>query len=289
MIQQDDAAADGEGHAQGVREPHRVAERRTGENPVAFAQSIALHQALVGGDQDLGIEYRAFEVAGGAGGEAERGDVARARRERLQGGRGAFPGAAHQGFVAEHAGRLGHRLIADQEDVPKSGIVALQGGAHGPVIVPSEDHGQHQSLGLRQVENPLQLVFAVDDRDVDRHRADPGQGEVENQEGRPVGQLDNHLVARLEAVMSKPDGQAVDLPGHVTIGEAAEHRVEDQLPVTIPFRDLEQPVSDQPSFRAVGHMTLPGSNFSSSGMTSLARRSRWSRRRSGGMTGARIK
>ena len=133
------------------------------------------------------------------------------------------------------------------------------------------------------------LVLAVDEGYEGGDCADGGQRDVERDEGRPVRKLEDDDVAGTDAARDQAVREAPDLRLDVGIAEPSEDRVEDQLPVRILPRDVGKPVGDEANRLRVGHVTGAGSIAPRTGSTSLASASRWARRRSAGMTGARTK
>ena len=112
---------------------------------------------------------------------------------------------------------------------------------------------------------------------------------MERDEGRPVRKLEDDDVAGTDAARDQAVREAPDLRLDVGIAEPPEDRVEDQLPVRILPREVGKPVGDEANRLRVGHVTGAGSIAPRTGSTSLASSSRWARRRSAGMTGARTK
>ena len=111
---------------------------------------------------------------------------------------------------------------------------------------------------------------------------------MKDEKGCPVRKLEDDHVFGAEAVLAKTMSDAFHLRGDLGVGEAAVHRIHDQLSVRVPLGDPEQPVGDEPPAGVAGHNTFPGS-----AACNVARieesRSRCPRRSPGGMIGARMR
>ena len=142
--------------------------------------------------------------------------------------------------------------------------------------------------GASEPKDLADLALSIDERDVAGDGADRRQREMKDEKGRPVRKLENDHVPRAEAVPAKTMSDAFHLRGDISVGEAAVHRIHDELSGPVALGDPEQPVGDEPPAGVAGHNTFPGS-AACNVVRIVESRSRCSRRSPGGMIGARMR
>ena len=182
----------------------------------------------------------------------------------------------HRDAVAHHEDSLQRRMLAAEPRRPRTEIEA-------PICARHDE-----PPGAGEPKDFADLALSIDERNVARDGADRRQRKMNYEKGRPVRKLENDHVPGTEAVPAKAVSDALHLRGNLRVGEAAEHRIHDELSVPVALRDPEQPVGDEPRAGVAGHSTFPGSAACNVVRIDESR-SRCPRRSPGGMIGARIR
>lgn len=85
MLEQYQAALDGQRHAQRMGESDRVTEGRAGEDPIVRIEGVVLDEASIDRGEYVAVEDDAFQVPRRPRGEAECGHVVEARFQCIEG------------------------------------------------------------------------------------------------------------------------------------------------------------------------------------------------------------
>ena len=185
-------------------------QRRGADEDVVGGDAEDLAGVAVGDDEEVAVEvHRRLRLAGGAGGEAEEGDVVAAGADGLELHGLGEGGAVELGVVVGGAVEADDRLEE----------AAVLGAGDELVLDAGVAEGEGD-LGL--VDDLRELAGAEHRHGVDDDGAGLGGGEPGGDHGRVVGGADEDAVAGLDAVvLDEGMGDAVGPVGELLVGALA--------------------------------------------------------------------